>query len=311
MRVSVVVCTHTMDRYHDVCDAAESIFEQTYDDVELVLVSDGDETVYERLEAKFGDRDDVLLHCNSENAGISASRNNGVEISTGDILAFIDDDAIADPDWLAELVSVYEEKDVPAVGGRMTPAWVSGKPQFLPEEYYWLVGVTHPSFGPDGNPDKAGEIRNTWGSNLSFKRDVFEELSGFDTDISGRTGGKNLQAEEPELCARLQQEYGHGVYYNPEAKVAHKVYAYRKDPGWLVDRAFWQGYSKRGMAVLVPESTGDESAFLRQLLFESLGERLVRLVRAPSVASFFQFVFLLVLTGAVGLGYLYGITVWG
>ncbi|WP_284009634.1 glucosyl-dolichyl phosphate glucuronosyltransferase [Haloarcula pelagica] len=310
MRVSVVVCTHAMDRYTDCYEAARSVLDQTHDDVELVLVSDGDEAVADRFRADFGDRADVRIHCNDENVGLAVSRNNGAAVATGDVVAFLDDDAIADPSWVAELVAVYEQRDVPAAGGRMVPAWVAGRPSFLPDEFYWLIGVTHRGFGPDGDPEQAGEVRNTFGSNISFRMDVFEALDGFEKEIGGRTGDKNLQGEETELCARMQSEYGHGVYYTPAAVVAHKVFDYRTDPGWLVDRAFWQGYSKRGMEVLVPESTGDESDFLSSLLFESVPDRLDGVVTSPSLAGVLQLIFLFVLTAAVGAGYLYGATVW-
>ncbi|MDS0281734.1 glucosyl-dolichyl phosphate glucuronosyltransferase [Haloarcula onubensis] len=312
MRVSVVLCTHTLERYADCREAAESVLGQSHGDVELVLVSDGNEDVYDQFETDFGDRDGVVTHCNDENVGLLESRNNGAEVATGDVVAFLDDDAVAADDWVERLVAAYEsETDRRAVGGRMVPAWVAGKPSFLPEEFYWLVGVTHRGFGPDGDPDTPGEVRNTFGSNISFRRDVFLDLGGFEDDIGGRQGSKNLQGGETELCARLESEYGQGVYYVPEALVAHKVFDYRTDPGWLVDRAFWQGYSKRGMEVLVPESTGDESDFLGRLLFEFAPGRLRGLVGSPSVAGVLQLLFLGVLTGFVGAGYLYGITVWG
>ncbi|MBV0901124.1 glucosyl-dolichyl phosphate glucuronosyltransferase [Haloarcula salina] len=311
MRVSVVLCTHTMERYDDCREAAESVLGQTYDDVELVLVSDGDRTVYDRYERDFGDRADVLTHCNDENVGLLESRNNGAEVATGDVVAFLDDDAVADERWVEALVDAYERQDALAVGGRMTPAWVAGKPSFLPEEFYWLVGVTHRGFGPDGDPDESGEVRNTFGSNISFDRAVFLDLGGFDDDIGGRQGDKNLQGGETELCARLETEHGERVYYTPDALVAHKIFDYRTDPGWLLDRAFWQGYSKRGMEVFVPESTGEESDFLGDLLLRFAPARLAGLVRSPSLPGLLQFVFLFALTGFVGLGYLYGMTVWG
>ena len=191
MRVSVVLCTHTLERYDDCREAAESVLGQSHEDVELVLVSDGNEALYERFLADFGDDDRVVCHETDSNVGLAAARNSGVSVATGDVFAFLDDDAVADRDWLAELVSVYEDRDVPAAGGRMVPYWVAGKPTFLPEEFYWLVGVTHRGFGPDGDPDEAGEVRNTFGSNISFRREVFESLGGFEKEIGGRTGEKN------------------------------------------------------------------------------------------------------------------------
>jgi glycosyltransferase involved in cell wall biosynthesis len=301
-----------MDRYEDCHEAAESVLGQQYDDVELVLVSDGNPEVEAQFEADFGDRSDVRIHCNDENVGLLESRNNGATVATGDVVAFLDDDAIAADDWVERLVDGYKRGHDPrrAVGGRMVPAWVAGQPSFLPEEFYWLIGVTHRGFGPDGDPDTAGEVRNTFGSNISFDRETFLDLGGFEDDIGGRQGGKNLQGGETELCARLQSEYGCGVYYVPDALVAHKIFDYRTDPGWLIDRAFWQGYSKRGMEVFVPESTGAESDFLGDLLLSYVPDRIGEIVRSPSVSGFFQLLFLFVLTGAVGGGYLYGMYVW-
>jgi glycosyltransferase involved in cell wall biosynthesis len=305
MRVSVVLCEHTLDRYDDAVEAAESVLSQSYDDVELVVVSDGSPEVHERFEADFGDEDRVITHCIDENRGLLAARNTGAEVATGDVVAFIDDDAVADPDWVAELVTAYDEYDAIAAGGKMLPAWVAGKPVFLPEEFYFLIGVTHRGFA-----DGPGEVRNTNGSNISFEREVFLDLDGFSVDIGGRQGDKNLQGGETELCARMQAEYGRGVYYTPDATVRHKVFAYRTDPRWLLDRAFWQGYSKRGMEQFVPESTGEERGFLGKLLGRFAPRRAKGLLIHPSWASLAQFVWLFLLTGTVGFGYLYGVLKW-
>ncbi|MCU4718448.1 glucosyl-dolichyl phosphate glucuronosyltransferase [Halapricum hydrolyticum] len=308
MRVSVVLCTHTLDRYHDLLDAAESVREQTYDDVELVLVSDGSEAVTRQFERDFGDSEDVLITALDENSGLLEARNHGAEIASGDVVAFIDDDAVADPEWVAHLLESYEQQDAIAVGGKMVPEWVAGKPTFLPEEFYWLVGVTHRGFGPDGDRGAAGEVRNTFGSNISVRRDVFLDLDGFDSEIGGRQGDANLQGGETELGARLRQEYGQGVWYNPKAEVAHKVFEYRTDPKWLLDRAFWQGYSKRAMEVLVGESSDEESDFLGALLGEYVPGRVSGLLRAPSREKGMQLLMLFALTAVVGMGYLYGMT---
>jgi glycosyltransferase involved in cell wall biosynthesis len=302
MKVSVVLCTYSPERYDDFREAADSLLTQTYDDVELVVVVDGREPVYERVREDYGDREDVLLHCNDENLGLLESRNVGAELATGDVVAFIDDDAIADERWVEALVASYEERDAVAVGGKMTPEWVAGEPGFLPEEYYWLVGATHRGFA-----DGPGWVRNTFGSNISFRREVFLELGGFDPDIGGRKGDANLQGGETELCARLAVEYDERVWYSPEAVVAHKVFDYRTDPWWLLDRAFWQGYSKRAMEVLLPETGSEENDFLKLLVFESVPTRLRSLAATPSIDGVKQLVFLLLFTGSVGVGYLYGL----
>jgi glycosyltransferase involved in cell wall biosynthesis len=303
VKVSVVICSHTVERLDDLRDAFDSLLSQTYDEVEVVFVSDGSDELYRRVRGEYGDRDNFVTVVNDENVGLSASRNHGVEASSGDVVAFMDDDAVADERWIETLIETYEEHDAVAAGGRMTPIWVDGEPSHLPEEFYWLVGVTHRGFA--GGEDEVQEVRNTFGSNISFRRDVFEELGGFDPSI-GREGDAHLQAEEPELCARMTREYGRGVVYNPEARVGHKVFEYRTRTRWLLSRAFWQGYSKRAMEKLVPDvGIGEEEEYLSMLLFESTPRRLRRLVTKPSFAGLKQILMLYVLTACVGLGYLY------
>jgi glucosyl-dolichyl phosphate glucuronosyltransferase len=301
MKVSVVVCTYSLDLHDHLVDAVESVRSQRYDDVEVVLVVDGNEELYERVEQRYGDCEDVTLHLNEENVGLSQSRNNALRHVTGDIVALLDDDAVADPGWIEELVSGYDRTDAIAVGGRMAPEWVAGRPAFLPEEFYWLVGVTHRGFGEAGE-----EVRNTFGSNISFRREVLETLGGFDPEV-GRRGDANVQAEETVLCARMREEFGRGVLYVPDAVVAHKVFEFRTRPRWLLERAFWQGYSKRAMRDLVPAAAGgEESRFLRDLLFSFGPERLRDLLTSPTVPKAKRFVALWAFTAAVGFGYLYG-----
>jgi glycosyltransferase involved in cell wall biosynthesis len=304
MRVSVVICTYSEDLYDDFVECVESVLSQSYVDVEVVIVVDGTASVYERVREDYGDYDSVVTHCNDENVGLLESRNTGVELASGDVVAFIDDDAVADEYWVEELVAAYEEHDVEAVGGKMTPIWVAGKPEFLPEEFFFLIGVTHRGFG------EQGEVRNTFGSNISFKRGVFLELGGFDSEIGGRKGDKNLQGGETELAARLRSDVDGRMYYNPEAKVGHKVFDYRTNVGWLVRRAFWQGYSKRAMEVLVPESGDEETDFLTDLLLRFMPDRLWNALTGPSLTAAKKFLMLVVFTGCVGFGYLYGFTKW-
>jgi glycosyltransferase involved in cell wall biosynthesis len=304
MKVSVILCTYSEERYEAFTDAAESILSQTYAPIELIIVVDSNASVYEQALEEFDD-DRVTIHNNSENVGNLESINNGVEIASGDIIANIDDDATADERWIEELVTTYEKQDALAVGGRLEPDWVAGEANYIPAEFYWLIGATHRGF-----QDDAGEVRNTFGSNLSFKREVFQDLGGFRTEIGGDDRDRKLQGGETELCARLYQEYGERVYYNPDALVFHKIFDYRTKRTWLLKRAFWQGFSKRGMEVLVPESGGEERGFLSDLLFSFVPSRIKEMIRRPAFYKLDQFAMLFILTTAVGLGYLYGMARW-
>jgi glycosyltransferase involved in cell wall biosynthesis len=301
MRVSVVVCAYNPDQYGDLRDAIESVLAQTYDAVEIVVVIDGSEELYEQVRAQYGDVQDVVLHCNESNLGLPRNRNAGIEGSSGDVIAFIDDDAIARKNWIAELIDTYERRDAIAAGGRMAPRWITGEPEWFPPEFHWLVGVTHRGF-----PETECEVRNTFGSNISFKREVFEQIGDFDPSL-GRHGDRQIQGEETELAARMYKSSGERVWYNPDAVVEHKVFEYRTDPRWLLERAFWQGYSKRVLDELIHDSGGEEGAFLSHLLFDGFPGYAVRTVRDRSFASAKRGLAALVLTAAVGLGFLYAV----
>ncbi|MFA9426363.1 glucosyl-dolichyl phosphate glucuronosyltransferase [Natronorubrum sp. A-ect3] len=301
MKVSVVICTYAMERYDVFSECVDSVLDQTYDPLEVVIVVDGNDAVFDRVCEDYGDLEGVVLHCNDENQGISYSRTRGAEIATGDVVAFIDDDAVAEPDWIEELARVYDETDAIAVGGHAKPDWVTEKPDFFPEEFYWLVGCDERGMG-----EHMEELRNTYGSNISFRRDVFLNVGGYDEN-TGRKGDRHIQAHEAPVCIRMANKYGKGVIYNTDAVVHHKLFDYRGDFRWLVFRSFWQGYSKRIMDILLPEASGDKNEYLGQLMLEFVPDRVGELVREPSSAKAKQLVTIFIFTAAVGFGYLYGL----
>ena len=299
MRVSVVVCTYSDDRYEDFTEAVDSVLAQRHDPIEIVLVIDGNESVAARTRETYGGREDVIVHCNDENLGVSASRTKGAELASGEVVAFIDDDAIAEPDWITELVRVYESRDALAVGGQMVGEWIAGRPWFLPDEFNWLVGVTHRGFAESGDV-----VRNTFESNISFRRDVFLELGGFDSGL-GPTADSYSHSEGAEIGTRLQTEYGRGVIYNTDAIVRHKVFEYRIQFRWLCHRAFEQGVSKRTMEQRSTTSSGEEFGFLKELSIKHVPRRLQLAWNSPSTSNIGQLLMLFVFTGLVGTGYVF------
>ncbi|RQG92845.1 glycosyltransferase [Natrarchaeobius halalkaliphilus] len=301
MKVSVVICTYAMDRYDVFSDCVDSVLAQTYDPLEVVVVVDGNDDVFDRVRADYGDSAGVVLHCNDDNQGISYSRTRGAEIATGEVVAFIDDDAVAEADWIEELARVYDETDAIAVGGHAKPDWITEKPDFFPAEFYWLVGCDERGMG-----EHMEELRNTYGSNISFRRNVFLNVGGYDEN-TGRKGDRHVQAHEAPVCIRMANRYGKGVIYNTDAVVNHKLFDYRGEFRWLVFRSFWQGYSKRIMDVLLPEASGDKNDYLKQLMVQFVPDRLSELFRRPSVPKAKQLIAIFVFTAAVGFGYLYGL----
>lgn len=302
MKVSVVVPTYRPDRYEDFTECVDALLSQTYDDVEVVLIVDGSESMLERAEEEYGDREDVVTYLVHEDAGPISRANMGAVQSSGDLVAITDMDAVAEEDWIEQLVDAYDRHDAIAVGGRLEPLWVAGEAGYIPEEFYFLIGATHRGF-----TDEEREVRNTFGANIAFDREVYMRLGGMKL---GGIDPSQVQGRETEFCARMREEYGQGVIYNPDAVVEHRIYEHRTELGWLARRAFWQGYSKRAMEKLVPESGDEESDYLRTLLGSYIPGRIGGLLRRPTKRKLSQLLTLCLLLGLTGFGYLYGILRW-
>jgi GT2 family glycosyltransferase len=140
---------------------------------------------------------------------------------------------------------------------------------------------------------------------MSFKASVFDELSGFNTDF-GKDHDLNLQGEDAEICARMASEFGEGVYYLPDAAVSHKVYAEQLTPSWLLDRSYWQGYTKWKLSQTVEESTETENEYLAFLFTTALPRYLKETIQNLSHVPLVKAIILLAFTAAVGVGYIHG-----
>jgi len=112
MRVSVVICGYTMDRLGVFTAAIDSVLAQTHHPLEVVIVIEGNPTLYDEIVRLYGDDPTVRIDLNDENRGISYSRTRGAELATGEVVASIDDDAVAEPIWIAEHVRMYQTQYV-------------------------------------------------------------------------------------------------------------------------------------------------------------------------------------------------------
>ena len=110
----------------------------------------------------------------------------------GDVVAFLDDDAVAAVHWLEGLTAPNSDLRVVAVGGRAVPAWELHKPGWFPGEFNWVVGCTY-----TGHRAEPGPVRNVIGGNMSLWRDVIESAGGF-RSVLGRVGTRPVGGEETE-----------------------------------------------------------------------------------------------------------------
>jgi hypothetical protein len=172
--------------------------------------------------------------------------------ATGDIVAFLDDDARADPDWLERLREHYLRADVLGVGGAVRPDWAGGrKPAWFPVEFLWVVGCSY-----RGQPTTVQPVRNLIGANMSYRRDALRTAGPFREGI-GRVGLRPMGCEETELGIRVLNAFpGDEVLYDPEAVVWHRVPKRRMGPRYFLERCFAEGLSKALVVQLVGQQSG-------------------------------------------------------
>jgi GT2 family glycosyltransferase len=295
--VSVVICCYTEDRWDDLVASVASVAAQTVVPAELIVVADHNPALLQRATEAFTN-DSVRVVGNDRTAGLSGARNTGYLATKGEIVAFLDDDAAADPGWLAEMLAPYEDPDVGAVGGRAIPAWPDGSaPPWLPPELYWIVGCAY-----TGQPIEVAEVRNIMGCAMSFRREHLERLGGFAESV-GRTAELPLGCEETELCIRLRQRVpGSKVILQPAATVRHRVSADRTRRRYVRQRSWAEGLSKAAVSRLVgaQDALSTERSYLRSVLPKAV----LRELRAGNPAGAGG---VFVSTAAAGAGYLRGL----
>lgn len=257
--ISVVICVYTEDRWEDILAAVSSVRAQSRPALETLLVVDHNPALLDRLTREYKDVEEtgeVRVLANAGPRGLSAGRNTGIAVSRGEVIAFLDDDAVAEREWLRYFTEAYTDPKVMAVGGRTMPIWASGRrPAWFPEEFDWVVGCTY-----KGLPPGRVRVRNVLGGNASFRRTAFDAAGGFATGI-GRDGDKRpLGGEETELCIRLTRARPDAVLLiDDRAVIHHRVPAVREHFGYFRTRTYAEGLSKALVARSVGADKGLES----------------------------------------------------
>ncbi|WIA98950.1 glycosyltransferase family 2 protein [Curtobacterium sp. MCBA15_012] len=258
--VAVVICAYTQLRWGDLQDSVESARRQP-EAPEVVVVIDHEPELFARARARWPE---LLVVENAEDRGLSGARNTGVASTEADVVAFLDDDATADADWLGHMLAALEDPQVVGVGGHATPSWptTTGSGPYV-GELLWIVGCSY-----TGLPEVAGDVRNVIGASMAFRRESILRAGGFRSGI-GRVGNQPLGCEETELCIRIAAiQPGARIRHEPRSNVSHRVSPDRVTMRYLLRRSYYEGISKAVLSRRV--GTGDalssESTYLTRVI---------------------------------------------
>jgi glycosyltransferase involved in cell wall biosynthesis len=271
-QVSVVICCYTEERWDDTLAAVASVQAQSPPPGEVVVVVDHNDVLLDRLRRALPG---VTVTPNVEQQGLAGARNSGIAVATGDVVAFLDDDATAAPGWLSRLTAAYDER-VLGVGGGVVAQWPDARPAWFPPEFDWVVGCSY-----TGLPTEIAPVRNFIGANMSLRREAFDAVGGF-AHALGRVGKHPAGCEETELCIRAARAFpGSTFVYDPAALVSHRVTSDRVRWAYFRRRCFAEGISKSVVARLAGSDAAlqTERAYVRRVLPTGVARGLRQLAR--------------------------------
>ena len=289
--ISVVVCAHDEGRWEEIKAALASLAEQTVTPREVIVVVDHNDHLLGRIRDELGAR----TLANAEPKGLGGARNTGFAAASGSVVAFMDDDAVASPGWLQHLRDHYGDDEVAGVGGSAAPLWMTSRPGWFPPEFDWVIGCSYL-----GMPLRTQQVRNMFGCNMSFRRDLLVSLGGFRLGYS---------CDETELCIRLGQRWPERrILYVPEASIRHHVPENRTRFRRFISRCYFEGGSKAVVSRLVGsgQALSDEYRYTREVLPRGARQGLSAFLRHGDVAGLARALAIAAGLGATAVGYLVG-----
>ena len=255
--VTIVIPTHAEQRWPSLVRTVATARSQTHTPAEVIVVVDHNPEFFRRIRR---DLAGVTVLENAYAQGVSGNRNTGAFHAQTPLIAFLDDDTSADPQWLARLVEPFADPAVVGAGGGIDPDWEKSRPRWMPEEFLWAVGGSYA-----GMPTETAPIRNVWSASMIVRRDVFARVGGFRVGF-GKLGARN-RPEDTELCLRMSAQSGGHWMYVPRAVIRHEVPACRASFRFFLRRCYAEGRGKVQMAGLHDGNAtlGAERAYLRSL----------------------------------------------
>lgn len=235
MRASIIVCTR--NRADSIGETMDALRALEYPDRELLIVDSSDSEQKQKMEKLARDYGAKYIH--EPRRGLSIARNTGIAATTGELIAFTDDDCIPAPNWLGKKVEALSQSDVWCCTGRVIQHNTGGASNlfeevagqdlgperrvFTKQDLEFGLGILLANVGKVFAKHMKNRAPVPWcighGSSTCFRREAFQKLGGFDARFGG---GAPLKAcDDTEMFYRILKA-GHSVVYEPAATVRHK-----------------------------------------------------------------------------------------
>jgi len=208
IKYSVIVCSYNGSRWIRECLDALAAQRLSKDLYEVIIVDDGSTDGLSELVKPYEHKySNFRLISYLPNKGLSAARNIGWQGATGEIIYYIDDDAVADPDWIERLAAHYTADNVAGVGGYPRP--------YFEKSLYTIYDIARCKLEYGDNAEVLND--NNWGSggcNMSLRRSVLEEVGGFDSRF-------RAVADDADINKRIAEK-GYRLFCDADITVRHR-----------------------------------------------------------------------------------------
>ena len=221
LQISVVICTYNRAAY--IMEAMESLYAQTLDRraFEVIIVNNNSTDNTKDICAGFirSHSDAFFCYYDEPRQGASFARNTGAAYAQSPLLCFMDDDAIADKDYLERIVAFFEKHpDAGGLGGRIIPRYIPREPDWMSHFVSSLVG----NFDYSASVAVFSANKYPLESNMVIRKKDFDTISGFNTALPGVVGTLRIGGEGKDFFYRLKS-LGRTIYYDPDIRVQHTI----------------------------------------------------------------------------------------
>jgi glycosyltransferase involved in cell wall biosynthesis len=261
-KLSIVICTYKhQDRFSGLKKTILSFSKKENNDLifEIIVVDNG-KSLSESEKNDLLNLNSKIVFVIENRIGLSIARHTGIEKSSGDIIAFTDDDVWVTTYWSENILNIYNNSQVLCAGGEVKMTNID-----IIKEKKWISDYFMRFLFPTTFPNETGQILAPYfliGANMSFRKTTFQEYGLFDERL-GRVRNKLLSSEDTEMICRLPKE---NVFFVKNAQVLGKLDEKRLTKRYMLKRLFWQGYSD----YIFVQSVGQNNFYDRNEIFFDL-----------------------------------------